>query len=156
MLTIQITKRAHGAGVLRCTRADGSVTWQKQTDRHAAFFALHDLTHYAVETVLGFRQGFYGLLDTGWDIEDTGGKGARGRLPLEALAVARIVGLFDTERGTGVLITAEDYATFATEYMRPLSDVEIARVRARRGELFSQWTAVAPGDSLQLTFPASP
>ena len=26
------------------------------------FFPLHDLTHYAVETVLGFRRGFYGLL----------------------------------------------------------------------------------------------
>ena len=154
MLRIQITKRADGAGVLRCMRADGSVTWQRQNDRHAAFFALHDLTHYAVESVLGFRQGFYGLLADGWDIEDTGGKGARGRLPQEAIEVERIVGLFDTERGSGVLLTAEDYAAFATEYMRPLTDDDIARVRVRRGELFSQWAAVAPGDTLELTFPA--
>jgi len=48
-LRVEITKRADGAGVLRCVRDDGSVTWQKH-DRHAAFFALHDLTHYAVET----------------------------------------------------------------------------------------------------------
>ena len=39
--------------MLRCVRADGSATWQKQTDRHAAYFALHDLTHFAVETELG-------------------------------------------------------------------------------------------------------
>jgi len=61
MLSIQITKRSDGGGVLRCVRADGSVTWQKQTARHAAFFALHDLTHFAVETTLGYRQGFFGL-----------------------------------------------------------------------------------------------
>ncbi len=155
MLTIQITKRPDGAGVLRCTRADGSVTWQKQTGRHAAFFALHDLTHFAVESVLGFKQGFYGLLAAGWDIEDTGGKGARGRLPLEAVEVERIVGLFDTERGSGVFLTAEDYATFATPDMRRLSDDDIAKVRARRGELFSRWAAVAPGEALELKFPYS-
>ena len=70
MLRIQITKRPDGNGVLRCVRADGSVTWQKQ-ERHAAFFALHDLTHFAVESTLGFRRGFYGLLAEGWDVEDT-------------------------------------------------------------------------------------
>ena len=32
------------------------------------FFALHDLTHYAVETVLGFREGFYGLVAAGGEL----------------------------------------------------------------------------------------
>ena len=83
-MRVQITKKADGSGVLRCVRDDGSVTWQKQTDRHAAYFALHDLTHFAVETTLGFRRGFFGLIAEGWDIEDTSGKGARGSLPPEA------------------------------------------------------------------------
>ena len=86
-MRVQITKKADGSGVLRCVRADGSVTWQKQPDRHAAFFALHDLTHFAVETTLGYRQGFFGLVAEGWDFEDTGGKGARGPLPPEAVEV---------------------------------------------------------------------
>jgi hypothetical protein len=42
-MRVQITKRADGAGVLRCTRKDGSVKWQKQKERRAPFFALHDL-----------------------------------------------------------------------------------------------------------------
>ena len=54
MLTIRISKRKDGGGVLRCVRADGSETWQKQESRHAAFFALHDLTHFAVESALGY------------------------------------------------------------------------------------------------------
>jgi hypothetical protein len=39
--------------------------------------------------------------------------------------------------------------------MRPLSDDDIAKVRARRGELFSRWAAVAPGEALELEFPYS-
>jgi len=60
MLQIEIVKQPDGGGVLRCTRQDRSVTWQKQT-RHASHFALHDLTHYAVEIALGYRRGFFGF-----------------------------------------------------------------------------------------------
>src|ERR1035438_8851808 len=84
MLQIEILKQSDGSGVLRCTRADGSVSWQKQA-KHAAHFALHDLTHYAVETALGYKQGFFGLIARGWEVEDTTGKGARGAIPPEAL-----------------------------------------------------------------------
>jgi hypothetical protein len=96
VLYIEIAKRADGVGLLRCTRQGGSVTWQKQI-KHAAHFALHDLTHYAVETALGYRRGFFGLIAAGCDLEDTTGKGARGHLPGEAIEVERIVGLFDSE-----------------------------------------------------------
>jgi hypothetical protein len=41
-LRIEIVKRADGAGLLRCYRADGSVTWQKQPERHAVHFTHHD------------------------------------------------------------------------------------------------------------------
>src|ERR1700682_5711943 len=135
-MRIEISKRGNGGGVLRCVRGDGSVTWQKQGGRNAGFFALHDLTHFAVEAVLGFRRGFFGLIAVGWDLEDMSGKGARGALPEEAVEVERIVGLFDTERGSGVLMTAGEFGEFGP---RRLTEEEIARVRARRGELFEQW-----------------
>ena len=61
-MRVQIAKRADGCGVLRCIRDDGSTAWQKQPDRYAAFFALHDLTHFAVETTLAYRRGFFGLV----------------------------------------------------------------------------------------------
>src|ERR1700733_6609574 len=102
MLRIEIVKQPDGAGVLRCTRQDGSVSWQKQT-RHAVHFAAHDLTHFAVETVLGYRRGFFGLIAEGWEVEDTTGKGARGPIPEEAGEVEKIVGLFDSERASGML-----------------------------------------------------
>src|SRR6202049_3530197 len=112
-LLIQITKRSDGGGVLRCVRADGWATWEKQESRHAAFFALHDLTHFAVESTLGFRRGFYGLIAEGWDVEDTTGKGARGPLPEEAVEVEGIVGLFDAERACGAIWTEDEFSEFA-------------------------------------------
>ncbi len=78
MLKIQIAKQFDGTGVPRCIRPDDSSTWQKQTRHAAAHFALHDLTHYAVETVFGYQRGFFGLIAEGWDLEDTTGKGRRG------------------------------------------------------------------------------
>jgi hypothetical protein len=149
MLTVQIAKRADGGGVLRCARADGSVTWQKQKTSHAAHFALHDLTHFAVESTLGYRRGFFGLIAEGWEIGDTTGKGSRGALPPDAVEVERIVGMFDTERASGALVTADDFAIHGP---RRLTDEEIARVRTCRGELFSRWFALEPGSTLELQF----
>src|SRR6185295_7095747 len=83
-LRVQFTKRTDGGVVLRCLRRDGSVTWQRH-EKQAIFFSFHDLSHFAVETGLGFQSGFYGLLADGWDIGDTGGKGARGKLPPDSV-----------------------------------------------------------------------
>jgi hypothetical protein len=153
---VQITKKADGSGVLRCVRADGSVTCQKQTDRHAAYFALHDLTHFAVETTLGFRRGFFGLIAEGWDIEDTTGKGARGPLPPEAGEAELIVGLFSAERAGGVIWTVDEFhESAAIVGARQLSFDEILRVKKKRSELFQQWFAIEPGATLELQFEAA-
>jgi hypothetical protein len=150
---VQITKRSDGSGVLRCVRTDGSVTWQKQTDRHAAYFALHDLSHFAVETALGYRRGFFGLIAEGWDIEDTTGKGARGPLPPEAGEAELIVGIFSAERAGGVIWTVDEFNEFAaTVGARKLTFDEIVRVKKKRSELFQQWSAVQPGETLELQF----
>ncbi len=134
--------------MLRCVRADGSATWQKQT-KQAAHFALHDLTHYAVETVFGYRQGFFGLLAGGWDLDDVTGKGARGPIPAEANEVERVVGLFDAERGSGAMWTVEEFNEFGP---RVFTDAAIQSVRATRAELFRRWLEVRPGHQLELTF----
>lgn len=160
MLLIQITKRVDGSSVLRCARADGSVTWQKQDSKHAAFFVYHDLTHFAVESVLGYRQGFFGLIAQGWEIDDTTGKGSRGRLPDEALEVENLVGLLDRERGSFALWAVQEFndaaALEASAMGRPtprqLSPEDMTQVKTRRSELFSQWRALPVGECLQLQF----
>jgi hypothetical protein len=158
---IEFTKRADGRTVLRGVRADGSVTWQRNDDEHARFFPLHDLTHYAVETELHFTQGFFGLIAEGWTIEETTGKSARGALPNEALEVEYLVSAFSAERVGGVNASAVEFnqlaATFASAKgmppPRPLSDEDLARVRARFDELADKWRSVPPGATLELAFP---
>jgi hypothetical protein len=159
-LKIELMKRADGGVVLKCIRADGSTTWQRVEDKHTAFFPLHDLTHYAVETELGFRRGFYGLVAEGWEITETTGKTARGSVPSETLEVEYLVSAFSAERAAGAVASAAEFNQLATTYangrgMRPprqLSDDDLARVRARFDELAMRWRALPAGRMLELSF----
>lgn len=160
-LTIRIKKNADGSAALTCLRADGSVTWQRQQGRQGLFFPRHDLTHFAVETELGFRRGFYGLVAEGWDISDFGAPWPRGRIPADAEPAELIVGFFDMERAAGTTWRADDFNDKAAAYFRDhritgtppsLTDDQIDRVRARMRSLFARWDAIAPGGSLELLF----
>jgi hypothetical protein len=159
-LTIRIKKNSDGSAALSCTRADGSVTWQRQPGQRGRFFPFHDLTHYTVEHELGFARGFFGLIAAGWDIPDTGGKSARGPLPPEALVVEHIVGALDAERNVGAMWTTAEFnehlalAAPARQTVAPptVNDEQLARLHATRHELFARWRALPPGDSLELPF----
>ena len=160
-MIIEFVKRKDGNTVLRCVRDDGSIAWQRNNDVHARFFPLHDLTHYAVETELGFRHGFYGLIAEGWDIAETTGKTARGALPNEALEAEYLVSAFSGERASGDASIAVEFnelaANFASanEMTRPreLTDQDLARVRSRIDQLFLQWRTLPAGETLALVFP---
>ncbi len=157
-LRVQFTKRTDGSVVLRCLRKDGSDTWQCH-EKHAVFFSFHDLSHLVVETTLAFRNGFYGLIADGWDIEDTGGKGVRGKLPANAILVEHVVGLLDRERvGGAAPLAAMEFNAQINEMAgvdpdrEPLTEAQLTNVRNRIQELHSQWTAIPPGSKLELTF----
>jgi hypothetical protein len=162
-IVIRIKKDKDGRTSLSCTRADGTTTWQRQEGGQARFFPRHDLTHYAVETVLGHRQGFYGLVAAGWDLSDFGTPWPRGRLPKDANLSEIIVGFFDRERASGERLAAtelnDQLASFANEnglpILEPIQEEDLANIRRRRAELFAEWDAVAPGDVLELPFDPS-
>lgn len=163
-LLIRIKKKTDGTAALSCVRADGSVTWQRQDGALGRFFPLHDLTHYAVETVLAHRNGFYGLVASGWDLTDFGTPWPRGRLPADAEWSEVLAGFLDGERATGGRWSAADFSDQAAAYSRqhgavappPVSENDLDRVRARRAELFGLWHALSPGETLELTFDQPP
>jgi hypothetical protein len=160
-LTIRLSRRPDSAVVLELRRADGTTTWQKRTGPTAEFFAVHDLTHYAVETTLGYRGAFYGLVASGWDLSDFGSPWRRGPLPIEALAAEVIVGCFDTQRAAHERLSASQCNTAAHSYFDAqgspspvqISDEELDRVRSLLSDLVWRWHAAKPGDSLELLFP---
>jgi hypothetical protein len=161
-LTVRIKKHRDGSATLTCTRADGTSTWQRQRGAQARFFPLHDLTHFAVETVLGHRRGFYGLVAEGWDLGDFGAPWPRGRIPADAEPAELLVGFLDLERAGGTTWSAAEVNEKLRAYRETndtfadatVTDAQLAAVRARMRELFARWEAVPPGESLELTFAA--
>jgi hypothetical protein len=165
-LTIRIKKNRDGSAALTCTRADGSVTWQRQQGGQALFFPHHDLTPYAVETVLGHCRGFYGLVAEGWDFSDFGTPWPRGPLPADADPSELIVGLLDAQRASGAEWTAAEMREQAVHFLAGigvetvrlvLTEEQLAAIRARIRDLFAAWEAVPPGEALELMFdPGAP
>ena len=159
-LKVRIKKNRTGAGSLSCERADGSITWQRQSDRTAAFFAHHDLTHYAVETSLGCTEAFLGLVASGWEIGDFGSPWPKGPLPKEAERVELIVGFLDVERASGEEWSAEEFNRNAAMHSEArgsdtraaVTDEGLRSIRSTRRDLFGRWAAVEPGGVLELRF----
>lgn len=149
-LRIRFSKRPDGSAILHCTRRDGTTTWQRQAARRAAFFVFHDLRHFALETTLGLRLGFFGLIADGWDISDTEGKGPLGPLPSEALFAEQMVGLLDRERlGGAAPLTAAEIRDLLARLPGPviesahgsLTDERLQAVRRLTEELHLRWAA---------------
>jgi hypothetical protein len=156
-MRIRVHNRPDGIAILHCERADGSVTWQRHTSKNSRFFPLHDLTHYAVETTLGLQHAFYGLVATGWDLSDFGAPWPRGKLPPEATMAEFLVGCLDLERLQGELQTADEVNARGLDQCadawRPVTDDELARIRALATELIARWRALPPDGELELTRP---
>jgi hypothetical protein len=161
-LVIRIKKNKDGSASLACIRDDGSRTWQRQDGKLGAVFPPHDLTHFAIETTLGYQGGFYGLIADGWDISDFSAPFPRGQLPREAREVEALVGVLDLERMTGQRGSSteiNEQVRFALERAgmseppaRQLTDDELSRVRQVRADVFARWWTVEPGRALELHF----
>ena len=162
-LRIRFSRRTDGSVVLHCSRRDGTSTWQRQDARRSAFFVGHDLRHFAVETTLGIRHGFFGLIADGWSIADTEGKGPRGSLPADALLTEQLVGLLDRERlgGAAPLAASEVKTQLARlpaaiggEILDALTDDQLDRIRALAAELHARWAATE--SDMELEFDRAP
>jgi hypothetical protein len=162
-LRIRLKRHGDGSASLTLTRADGSVTWQRQNGSLGVVFPPHDLTHFAIESELHFRSGFYGLVADGWEISDFAAPWPRGAIPAEAREVELIVGFFDSERRSMDRWDAAAFNEHAEKFVAAgkyagkikvpvLRDEDIARVRAVRDHLLQRWHALPPGDSMELEF----
>lgn len=157
-MIIQLKKGRDGPSTLACVRADGSRTWA----RVHPFLPDHDLTHCAVESVLGFKQAFFGLVASGWQIDDFSFPDTRTRVPVEAHWAESIVGILDLERGSARHLAEPEFAEALASSLRAqglppyrsLRSSQLDAIRALRADLFERWCATAPGGTLEMPFPA--
>jgi len=164
---IRLKKLAEGVA-LTCTRADGSVVTQRT--RHGGFFALHDLMHYAAESVLGYREAFWGLLDAGWSFETFGDRTDARYLsmPAQALWAENLVATLQRRAGEincdddalmGILteeVNAEWFAALgsASSLPLPITPAQLAGIFTVYSRLAAQWIELPLGSTLELGFPA--
>jgi hypothetical protein len=162
-LGIRLKRHADGSASITLTRADGSVTWQRQKGSLALVFPQHDLTHYAVESTLAYHGAFYGLVADGWEIADFAKPWPRGPIPVEAREVEMLVGLFDGMRpdrsmwdAAGInrqlqeLVSDSKFSGHLIPRVR--TDADVAAVRHARIALLERWGMTEPGDALELEF----
>jgi len=156
-MRIHLKKGRDGPASLTCIRRDGTRTWARERD----FFPLHDVTHYAVESVLGFDEAFLGLIAAGWYLEHLARPGAAARLPFQARVTEQMVGLLDRERSTPERWTVAGLnevlqtvlAPADRTRLAPLTEAQLHAIRELRSRLESRWHALAQGESLDLGFP---
>jgi hypothetical protein len=164
-MLIRFKRHPDGSASLTCVRDDGTSTWQRQNGSLGQVFPPHDLSHFAVETTLGYTRGFYGLIAEGWDIADFAKPWPRGPIPVEAQEVELIVGFFDTDRRSFGQMSEAEFNDHAERYVAArksakggslgaprLTAARIDAVRQRRGELLARWGALNPGEVLELKF----
>src|SRR6266542_4285718 len=155
-MIVRFTRGKKG-DVLTCLRDDGTTTWMAERPG----FVYHDLAHYAVETVFGWRIGFFGLVESGWELSSSNfGRNTHTgeRLPMPGAPegpVEYVVGLFQSERRGN--LRREDFrdalALYCPEALAQWSDERADQVRRRIRDLFAAWEAIPPGGSLELPFP---
>jgi hypothetical protein len=161
-MIVRFTKARHAERppTFTCIRDDGTRTGMPST----GFFVRHDLTHYAVEVCLGLKEAFYGLLASGWDIDSFIERQPDSRkvraMPMETGLAEAVVGTLDLDWAAGPLpasqsadIIRQKFSEFGAIEAAPTEE-KIDQIRQARSELLQRWSALEPGESLELVFPA--
>ena len=157
-MQIRFTKNTGKQNVIKYIRDNGTVTWMYCDD----FFIRHDLSHYALEKILGYKTAFNGMLNAGMDIRDFEDKEKRAKLSVtaEAWYAENLANLFLIEIAQGHFddfnqVQQACFVSFNQQYPPVvLPDEKIKEVRDHLSELLAQWKALPSGETLELTFHA--
>ncbi len=160
-MQLRLKKKPRSPAVITAIRRDGSTTSGQLGT--GDFGAWHDLAHYAVETTLGLRSGFLGLLEQGWNFGDFTAPGAAAGFPDEAIAAECIVGQLTNLVLSGPEVDCDDFnwlVGLAVGGVRPqavapvLDKKQFHALRECYEGLLARWRALPDGEALQLTWPA--
>jgi hypothetical protein len=155
-MEISFTKNSGKSHIISCRRNNGTVTWMQ----NSSFFITHDLCHYAMETKLGLKKAFYGMLAAGIDINDFDlPKDQRTfQLTEEALFAEQMVNLLTIEYSQGCIenfseklkeILIKDKYVSAPPVIKP---EQLDEIRSFYETLMNQWVLLPEGETINLNF----
>jgi hypothetical protein len=150
-MVIHFKKDSDRNFILHCVRDDGTETYQKY--QWGAFQVEHDIMHYVVETTLGYKHAFYGILASGKDIswfnelrdEDKKSNGST-IMNGEAVQAEMMVIALQTMRDDDELFSLAP-AMWQDSKVQPYSFTreQVVAIRARTAELVEEWNASKEG-----------
>jgi len=160
-MIIRFKKKTDSPHTMTCIREDGSHTYTKLKPGLEA----HDLAHYAVESILDFKKGFYGLLNEGHQIEDFEiPRNKRpmelipAHLPVQTIQVEYIVNQLMVEYWNGNQIRPfiEELTNTLTlagiDFPASLNDQSLEKIRDKFHDLMDSWDKVPIQEELILEF----
>jgi len=124
------------------------------------FLVLHDLSHYAIETKLNYKNAFWGLIQSGINPVVFENKVERDKILIsdEAWTAECLANLFVIELNQGIFedfqnVFRETFQQFFPNKTKPeLSYNAINEIRAYYTKLILQWKSLEKGQVLALTF----
>lgn len=147
--------------ILTLTRTDGTQTWSPIRPG----LEMHDLAHYAAEEILGWQEGFFGLVNLGYTTEDFElPRDQRPEpllpknLPVQSIQGEHLVNLLQVD-----YLNAGFGEPFTTMFRRVLEEKDlpypdevteerVIEIKTRLQELMYQYSTLEEGQSLELIF----
>lgn len=155
MMEIKFTKKPDGEHVISCTRKDGSISWQQSSN----FFITHDLCHYAAETVMNWKHGFYGIVAAGTDITafDVPKEQRSFQLTEEVILAEELVNLLVIEYSQGKMenllqVLAAICDKDENDISAVITTEKLEAIRTLFSSLIRQWHALEDYKTITLLF----
>jgi hypothetical protein len=152
-MVMEITKNIDKPHVICYVRDDRTKTWMHADN----FFVRHDLSHYAIEKILGYTTAFMGMLNKGMDIKDFENREKRSKMAItnEARNSEQMANLFLMEVAQGNLEDFNDTLkqTFTGTQVIDvpfLTSNEVAAIRNYLKELYKNWDELPAGETMSL------
>ena len=155
-MLIRLTKNTNQPHILKYIRDNGTETWTYGDD----FFIQHDISHFALETILAYKTAFNGMVNSGMNLSDFENREKRAFINItdEAWYAENMANLFLTEISQGVFedfneVQQQTFQSFNLTYpVITLTDPIIQAIRSYLGLLLLQWKELLPNETLELTF----
>ena len=155
-MVIQLTKNRTKPHIIKYIRDNGTETWMYSDD----FFVRHDISHFILESVLGYHTAFNGMINQGMDIRDFENKEKRAALTVtdEAYYAENLANLFLIELAQGEFndfnrIQQDAFVSWNTRFpVIFLANDKIAQIRTQLRKLLHQWEVLPEGEKMELIF----